>query len=135
MAGAEPVILSKYTAGQSVPLEKLAEFSGADAAGTAVYVALQAIDWLSLIWGPILPHSSEQIHSLLGYDQPLFGRQFTEEVNDARGSHLVLRYDHAPASGVWTPGLLPPGQALRTPAPLFTKLDPDLMAEKLGSTA
>ncbi len=35
MAGAEPVILSKYTAGQSVPLEKLAEFSGADAAGTA----------------------------------------------------------------------------------------------------
>jgi hypothetical protein len=35
MPGAEPVILSKYTAGQNVPLEKLAEFSGADAAGTA----------------------------------------------------------------------------------------------------
>ena len=94
------------------------------AAATSVYVALQAIDWLKLLWAPILPHSSEALHSYLGYDQPLFGNQFTEEVTDNRGVHQALRYDHTPATGLWQAGTLQPGQALREPAPLFTKLDP-----------
>ena len=78
-------------------------------AATAVYVALQAIDWLKLMWAPILPHSSEQVHRMLGYERPLFGRQYTEQVVDARGEHLVLRYDHTPASGRWEVTTLPPG--------------------------
>ena len=98
---------------------------GTDPAGaaTAVYVALQAIDWLKLLWAPILPHSSEQIHNMLGYDEPLFGRQYTEEVTDARGTHRVLRYDHSAAGGRWAAGELPAGQALREPKALFVKLD------------
>ena len=104
-------------------------------AATSIYVALQAIDWLKILWAPILPFSSEQIHTLLGYDEPLFGRQYTEEVRDARGVHLVLRYDHGPATGRWEPGVLTPGQALREPAALFVKLDDTLMAEKLGQPA
>jgi methionyl-tRNA synthetase len=100
-------------------------------AATSVYVALQAIDWLKVLWAPILPESSEQIHRMLGYDQPLFGRQFTERVADARGAHLTLRYDHAGASGRWEAGALAPGQAIREPSALFTKLDDDVMAEKL----
>lgn len=96
-------------------------------AATAVYVALQAIDWLSLLWGPILPHSSETVHHLLGYDQPLFGRQYTEQIEDARGQHRVLRYDHTPATGRWQADPLPVGQTLREPAALFTKLEPDNM--------
>ena len=99
-----------------------------EAAARAVYVALQAIDWLKLIWGPILPHSSEQVHSMLGYDDALFGRQYTEVVEDARGSHLVLRYDHSNASAVWQAGTLPVGQALREPKALFVKLDDVAMA-------
>lgn len=101
----------------------------ADPAGaaTAVYVALQAIDWLKLLWSPILPHSSEQVHSYLGYDQPLFGRQYTQLVEDARGQHLVLRYDHSPASGRWAAQPLPAGQTLREPKALFTKLESDNM--------
>ncbi|NJN83279.1 MAG: hypothetical protein HC802_14015 [Caldilineaceae bacterium] len=93
-----------------------------DAAATAVYVALQAIDWLKLLWAPILPHSSEQLHLMLGYEQPLFGRQFTQDAPDARGSHLLLRYDHSHATGTWTPGQLSAGQALAAPQPLFVKL-------------
>ena len=94
-----------------------------DGAATSVYVALQAIDWLKLLWAPILPHSSEQIHTMLGYDQPLFGRQYTEEVTDARGKHLVLRYDHGAASGKWIANPLVAGQTLREPKALFVKLD------------
>ena len=92
-------------------------------AATSVYVALQAIDWLKLIWGPILPHASEQIHAMLGYPGQVFGRQYTERVADARGEHLVLRYDHTPALGRWEPGTLPVGQAMREPTPLFVKLE------------
>ena len=93
------------------------------AARTAVYSALQAIDWLKLMWAPILPHSSEQLHSYLGYTQPLFGHLYTESIEDARGSHLVLRYDHSKASAVWQADTLPVGQALQKPAPLFTKVE------------
>jgi methionyl-tRNA synthetase len=99
------------------------------AAATSVYVALQAIDWLKTLWAPILPHSSEALHSYLGYPNPLFGRQYTEEIEDSRGKHLVLRYDHSSASGRWEAGTLPPGQTLQEPQPLFIKLDP---AEVLG---
>jgi methionyl-tRNA synthetase len=101
------------------------------ATATSVYVALQAIDWLKLLWSPILPHSSEQLHTILGYDRPIFGRQYTERVEDARGLHLVLRYEHGEATGRWAPGMLPAGQLLRAPSPLFIKLDDAVMAGKL----
>jgi len=101
------------------------------AAATTVYVALQAIDWLKVLWAPILPQSSERIHSMLGYDTMLFGRQYTERVADGRGTHLVLRYDHGQAAGRWQADELPAGQALREPSALFTKLDDEVMADKL----
>lgn len=104
-------------------------------AATSVYVALQAIDWLKLMWGPILPHSSEQVHRYLGYTGPLFGRQYIQKVVDARGVHEVLRYDHTEATGRWEATTLAVGQALVEPAALFVKLDDELMAQKLGVTA
>ena len=89
------------------------------AAATAVYVALQAIDWLKLMWGPILPHASEQMHTMLGYTEPIFGRQYTQGVEDERGDHLVLRYDHSGATGHWAATALPAGQTMQPPSPLF----------------
>ena len=96
-------------------------------AATTVYVTLQAIDWLKLLWAPILPHSSERLHQYLGYSEPLFGQLDTTAVEDDRGSHLVLRYDHESASGIWQAKSLSAGQLLRKPAPLFAKLDPEVV--------
>jgi methionyl-tRNA synthetase len=93
-------------------------------AATSVYVALQAIDWLKLLWAPILPHSSEALHSHMGYTKPIFGRQYTQDVPDSRGVHTVLRYDPTPATGRWEALPLAPGQTMNLPAPLFEKLDP-----------
>ncbi|MEZ4718184.1 MAG: methionine--tRNA ligase [Caldilineaceae bacterium] len=101
-------------------------------AATSVYVALQAIDWLSLLWGPILPHSSEQIHTMLGYTDPIFGRQYTQRAEDARGTHTVLRYDHGPATGRWEAGVLPVRAGHGRVTPLFQKLDEEIMAAKLA---
>ena len=102
------------------------------AAATSMYVALQAIDWLKLMWAPILPHSSEQLHRYLGYTEPLFGQLNTASIQDARGAHRVLRYDHSAASGLWQAQPLPAGQALQKPAPLFTKLDPEAILGEPG---
>lgn len=98
------------------------------AAATTVYTALRAIDSLKVLFSPFLPFSSERLHTFLGYTQPLFGEQFTEQVEDNLGEHKVLRYRDGAASGRWQPSQLPAGQTLQEPAPLFKKLDESIVA-------
>ncbi len=102
------------------------------AAATSVYVCLQAIDWLKLLFAPVLPFSSQQVHAYLGYDTELFGRQYTEVIEDARGQHTALRYDHTGAAGRWAPSRLQSGQALQKPQALFVKLDESVVEEELA---
>jgi len=101
-----------------------------DAAATTIYTALQCIDNLKLIFAPFLPHSSEQLHTYLGYDTPLFGEQYTEKVSDDLGEHIVLRYRPAKASGVWAPTKLKPGKPFKKPEPLYQKLDESVVEEE-----
>ena len=100
------------------------------AAATTVYVTLRVVDNLKTILSPILPHTAQQLHEYLGYDGQLFGTQQVVEYHETERSHLALTYDHSGAVGTWTPSRLPPGQALRKPAPLFKKLDESLIAEE-----
>ncbi len=72
---------------------------------------------------------------MLGYEGALFGKQYTEQVADARGSHLVLRYDGTSATGRWEAGVLPAGQPLREPTALFIKLDDAALAKWTGDDA
>jgi len=109
-----------------------------EAAAKTIYTALRAIDSLKILLAPFLPFSGERLNYYLGYDEPLFGKQFSETVEDELGSHLVLRYDASGAAGRWEPSRLRPGQALRQPAPLFKKLDESIVAEeraRLGQAA
>jgi methionyl-tRNA synthetase len=97
------------------------------AAATTIYTALRVIDSLKILLSPFLPFSSEQLHTYLGYDQPLFGEQYVEIVRDNLGEHQVLRYNPTGATGRWESSQLSAGQALRQPAPLFRKLDPTIV--------
>ena len=99
-------------------------------AGTIIYTAMQCIDHLKTIFAPFLPFSSEELHTYLGYDSPLFGDQFTQAVSDAQGEHTTLQYKSADSSGTWTPGKLEPGKAFLKPNPLYQKLDPKLAEEE-----
>lgn len=45
-------------------------------------------------------------------------------------SHPALTCGHSSAIGTWTPSALPPGQALRKPAPLLKKLDESVFDEE-----
>jgi len=99
-------------------------------AQTTVYTALQCITWLNTMFAPVLPYSAQVIFETLGFDGQLFGRQFSEEVKDAKGSHEVLRYDHSEAVGIWEPLILKPGQVMRTPSAPFIKLDPAVLDQE-----
>lgn len=101
-------------------------------AATVVYVALQCIDWLKTMWAPILVESSQKIHEALGYEGSLFGRQWTQTVEEAQSKHTVLRYDHKGAVGQWNSGSrLAPGQSMGEPAAPFIKLDPKLVEHEV----
>lgn len=113
-----------------------------DAAALTIYTALRAIDSLKILFAPFLPFSSERLHRFLGYDERLFGEQYTEDVTDSLGTHKVLRYRprRRPAEllevgtaggwGAWQPSQLRPGQPLPQPAPLFKKLDEKIVEEE-----
>ncbi|MEA5079034.1 MAG: methionine--tRNA ligase [Anaerolineaceae bacterium] len=106
-----------------------------EAAGRAIYTAIQAIDMLKVMFAPFLPFTSEKLHEILGYPQPLFGSQFDQIVSDDLGEHKVLRYDASKASGKWEAGSIKAGTAFNQPAPLFKKLDVKIVEEersKLG---
>lgn len=103
-----------------------------DAAATSLYVALQAINALKVLLAPFLPFSAEKLNQALGYETPIFGELYIEEVGADTAKHSVLRYDARKACGSWAYEVLPAGRALQKPKPLFTKLDESVIEEELA---
>ena len=102
-------------------------------AQTVLYVALRSVDDLKTMMAPFLPHSSQTVHELLGYEGFIAGPlEFREHVEEEGAAHVVLTGDYHTWVGRWAPGDLPVGQRLREPRPLFRKLDPEqTVAEEL----
>jgi methionyl-tRNA synthetase len=102
-------------------------------AATVLYVALRAVDSLKILFTPFLPHTSQRLHELLGYDGWIAGPLDYRTVEEADGvTHEVLTGDYASWIGEWRPSELPPGQQLREPEPLFKKLDESVVEEELA---
>lgn len=102
-----------------------------DGAAKTIYTALKAIDSLKVMFAPFIPFTSERLHGFFGYETPLFGEQYTEEVTDAIGTHKVLRYK-AVEGLQWKPSDLKPGAKLNQPGPLFKKLEVDVIEAERG---
>ncbi len=101
-------------------------------AATTVYVILQVVDNLKVLFAPFLPFTSQRLHEMLGYQGQLFGRQYTQTFDEAEHSHAALCYDDSQATGEWAPSRLTPGQGLQRPVPLFKKLEEDVAEEELA---
>ncbi|MDH7488120.1 MAG: methionine--tRNA ligase [Anaerolineae bacterium] len=101
-------------------------------AATTIYTCLCVINDLKVLLAPFLPFSSQRLHRLLGYDTDIFGRQYTEVVQEATRSHLVLRYDGSALAARWEPSRVPPGQKLPPPTPLFSKVDESIVEQELA---
>jgi len=98
-----------------------------DDAALAVYTVLRVIDNLKTVLSPFLPFTSQKVHEFLGYDGQLFGEQKIVEYQEATRPHKGLIYDGSKAIGKWAKSDLKPGQALREPAPLIVKLEPEIV--------
>ncbi len=101
-------------------------------ASKTIYTALKAIDSLKVLFAPFLPFTSQRLHTFFGYESPLFGEQYTEEVKDSLGTHTVLRYNVSQSDNptYWKPSELQPGQKLNQPGPLFKKLEEKVADEE-----
>jgi methionyl-tRNA synthetase len=100
------------------------------AAARSLYTAIQAIDWIKTFLAPFLPFTSEKLHLILGYDQPLFGEQSVSTIADALGEHTALQYHPEKATGRWEPSRIEPGRTLQAPGPLFKKLDVSIVEDE-----
>ena len=96
-----------------------------EAAGRALFVAIQAINALKVLTTPFLPFSAERLHSLLGFDE---GDATTGTWSGHATGGLII----TPATARWTIEAVPAGQPLRQPEPLFIKLDPKTAEEELA---
>ena len=99
-------------------------------AARSLYTAIQAIDWLKIMFAPFLPHISERLNSILGYDQPLFGQAEVITVDDAVDTHEVLTYRGKHAADLWQAGVLDKGRPFDQPVPLVKKLDHKIVEEE-----
>ncbi|MFZ3070443.1 MAG: methionine--tRNA ligase [Anaerolineaceae bacterium] len=106
----------------------------------SVFTAIQAIDWLKIMFAPFIPYTSESLHAILGNTKPIFGHQEMDDIQDQLGSHQILTYkaeDCLTGEGVdlWHAGEIEAGRPFNQPFPLIKKLDHSIVEEeraKLG---
>ncbi len=103
-----------------------------EATGKTLYTALQAINALKIMFAPILPFSSGQLHRMMGEPGNLSGTQIVESYAEPSRSHVALTYDGSPATARWEAVTIPPGRVLPKPEPLFKKLDLAIVDEELS---
>jgi methionyl-tRNA synthetase len=92
---------------------------------------LRAVDSQKILFTPFLPHTSQQVHELLGYDGFIAGPLEFREVDEDGRTHEVLTGDYSSWVGSWEPSRLRPGQVLQEPRQLFKKLDDSVVEEEL----
>lgn len=102
------------------------------AAARSIYTSIQALSGLKILFSPVLPFTSQQLHEFLGEDGRLFGIQKVETYQEAEKSHRALTYDGAAAVGGWERNEIPAGRKLPKPSPLFKKLDPAIIEDELA---
>lgn len=103
------------------------------ATGRTLNTAIQAINGLKILWAPVLPFTSQQLHEMLGEEGALFGRQVVKEYKEATRSHTALTYEvDETAVGTWARTPIPNGRRLPKPKPLFKKLDQSVVDDELS---
>jgi methionyl-tRNA synthetase len=100
--------------------------------GRTLYVALQAVNGLKMLFAPVLPFTSQQLHEMMGEDVPLFGQQVVRSYTETMKTHVALTYEAENTAGTWNRTIIPPHRHLPPPAPLFQKLDDDTAAQELA---
>ncbi|MBN1483613.1 MAG: methionine--tRNA ligase [Chloroflexia bacterium] len=99
---------------------------------TTLFVALRLVDSLKTLFCPFMPHTSQQLHRLLGYPGTIVGELEMEETDYEGRAHRFYRWNPGAWEGCWAPSELPAGQQLRPAQPLFSKLDDSVVEQELA---
>jgi methionyl-tRNA synthetase len=112
--------------------------SDPDRMRTIMHVAMQLVDDAKTLLTPFLPHSADKVHAMLGGSGTWSGMPEIREVDEVDGaggpSYPVLTGDYR-TQARWEPAPVRAGTPLRTPAPLFAKLAPEVAEEELARLA
>jgi methionyl-tRNA synthetase len=100
-------------------------------AATVIFVGLRVVDSLKTLFLPFLPHSSQELHRLLGYADEIAAQPVIDEATAPDGTVRLVLTGAYPGGG-WAPSRLPIGQPLHAPVPLFRKLDERVVDEELA---
>ena len=104
-------------------------------AAAVLHTVLQCISDLGVMFAPLLPFSSQQLHEMLGFAGLVTDRP--QEVTGPEGQGVLSRVDE-PLAATWGPRPIRPGQPLEPPAGLFRRITPEEVAaqtERLGAAA
>jgi methionyl-tRNA synthetase len=103
-----------------------------------LHTALQAVSDCTTLLSPFLPHTSQQVHELLGRSGVLAPLPELREVDDLDGgpSYPILTgsYNAGASSTMprWESVPLAVGTPVAPPTPLFAKLDSSIVDEELA---
>ncbi|MBV1850006.1 methionine--tRNA ligase [Catellatospora tritici] len=104
--------------------------------GTVLHVALQVVSDCNTLLTPFLPHSAQKIHELLGgvgVHAPMPRLEAVSDLDDGR-SYPIITGDYA-VGARWQTVPIETGRELKAPAPVFRKLDPQIIDEELARLA
>jgi methionyl-tRNA synthetase len=101
-------------------------------AAKSVYTAIQAINWLNVMFSPFIPNTAKSLTAILGQDSALFGNLVVQSVKDELGQHAVLRYQpgEKAENDRWEPATIQGGLPFNQPYPLIKKLDHVIVEEE-----
>jgi methionyl-tRNA synthetase len=100
---------------------------------TILHTALQAVSDCTTLLSPFLPHTSQQVHGLLGREGVLAPQPELREVDDLDGgaAYPVLTGDYD-QNARWESVPLAVGTPVAPPTPLYQKLDDSIIEEELA---
>ena len=108
---------------------------------TVLHVLAQCVSDLNLILSPFLPHSSNDIHRVLGGDGTLTPMPRIEEVEDlpievegepaGLSTYPIITGDYS-GFAKWESTPVVVGTPIAKPKPVFVKLDPSVIDDELG---
>ncbi len=108
---------------------------------TIMHVALQLVDDAKTLLTPFLPYSADKVYQMLGGTGAWSGMPEIWEVDEpgesggaAPSSYPVLTGDYRTAAR-WESRPVRAGTPLRTPVPLFAKLDPSVAEQEVARLA
>jgi len=97
-----------------------------------LHVALQAVSDCTTLLSPFMPHSSQQVHELLGRDGILAPEPELRDVDDLDGGpgYPILTGDYK-LDAKWESVEIKAGTPVAPPTPIFAKLEPSVVEEEL----